>query len=624
MSKPAPRNTPPLATVADNSVVGRSVSAPGPVTAASVPEIRWFWTIVAGGLLIQALLAADCAHQWTPTHDEYWHLPIGLRMWKSGRFDDDVINPPPVRLWAALPLVLGGANPGDTDSRLDVGDIGDAFWNANSDRVRFWFLLGRLTIIPLATATGLAIVFWSRSWYGERAALVSLALWTCCPTVLANASIVTHDLPLAAVWTMALLALVRFAEQPSWPRAFRFGLLLGLAPLAKLTGLLLLPLGLVLWFVLRIGGRQPTEVPDPSQSKSKSTPQPSLRIVGLWAGALLISLTVINACYLFRGTGTALGSLKVNSSQLLAVQKSVAGLPVPLPTDFVAALDRLAQDLERRHPVYLDGEWSDRPFARYYAAALAYKLPVSALILILMGLIGLFRPRLASLDRRHTILLLIAALVLPILASGSSNQIGIRYVLPTFPLLFVLAGQAVRCLEIRKPASSAQTWGGRLAWVALLAAPLALRFHPHHLAYFNSLAGGPSEGRWHLVDSNIDWGQDLHALKHYLDQQKITDVGLAYFGTVIPAKVGISSHLPPSRFPQPGWHAISVNFVQGRPHAIRDDHGDRTQVGIDEFGYFRFFEPVAKIGYSIYVYRITQQDVARYATALQQMQRGAR
>lgn len=623
MSKPAPEKTSPRMNATGVPEASGSVRAPVSNAAAGAPRNRGFWAIVTCGLLVQMLLAADCARQSTPTHDEYWHLPIGLRMWKSGRFDDDVINPPPVRLWAALPLVLGNAKPGDVDSRLDVGDIGDAFWNANGDQVRFWFLMGRLMIIPLATATGLAIVLWSRSWYGERAALLTLALWTCCPTVIANASIVTHDLPLTAVWTLALLALVRFAEQPSWRHAIRFGLLLGLAPLAKLTGLILLPLSPALWFVLRLGRRQSGQFPI-ADGPPKAPARPALRIASLWTVALLISLFVINACYLFRGTGTALGALKVNSSQLLAVQRSAASLPIPLPTDFVAALDRLSQDLERRHPVYLDGEWSDRPFARYYAAALAYKLPISALLLILTGVIGLMRPRPESLDRRHAIFLLTAALVLPVLASGSSNQIGIRYVLPIFPLLFVFAGQAVRCLDLKQPASAVQTWGFRIVWVTILAIPLALRFHPHHLAYFNSLAGGPSEGRWHLVDSNIDWGQDLHALKRYLDQQKINDVGLAYFGTVVPARIGMTSHRPPSRFPQPGWYAISVNFVQGRPHAIRDDNGDRTQVGIDEFGYFRFFEPVAKIGYSIYVYRITQQDVARYAMALQQLQRESR
>lgn len=126
-------------------------------------------------------------------------------------------------------------------------------------------------------------------------------------------------------------------------------------------------------------------------------------------------------------------------------------------------------------------------------------------------------------------------------------------------------------------------------------------------------------GRQHLVDSNIDWGQDLHSLKQFLDEQHVDEIGLAYFGTVIPSRVGIVAKAPPSRFPVPGWYAVSVNFVQGRPHAIRDANGNRTQVGIEEFGYFRFFEPVARIGYSIDVYHLSGQDVARYSFALNQL-----
>jgi hypothetical protein len=143
------------------------------------------------------------------------------------------------------------------------------------------------------------------------------------------------------------------------------------------------------------------------------------------------------------------------------------------------------------------------------------------------------------------------------------------------------------------------------------------------LAYFNALVGGPSEGGWHLVDSNIDWGQDLYALRNYLDQHKIQDVGLAYFGTVLPASAGIEAHKPPQRFPQPGWYAISVNFVNGRPHVLRNSKGERIQVGLGDFSYFRFFKPVATIGYSINVYHLTQQDVSRYAFELQKLERGS-
>jgi hypothetical protein len=611
-----------------SSPTPRLPAADGATKPSSEVSWRWFWPFVATCLALQAVLAVDCARQWTPTHDEYWHLPIGLRMWKSGRFDDDVINPPPVRLWAAIPLILGGAKPGDVDSNLDVGDIGDAFWKANGDQARRWYFWGRLMIVPLATLTGLAIVVWSRSWYGDRAALISVLLWTCCPTALANSAIVTHDLALAAFWTMTLLAVARFAERPIWGRAILFGVLLGLTPLTKLTGLILVPLSVVLWLVLRWGTRTGLTSPQASSddvdsaSEQLASSSDSRTIFLQWVIALSVSLLVINGCYLFRGTGTPLGRLKLASSRLQSLQQvsTLANLPVLLPTDFVAALDRLSQDLERRHPVYLDGEWSDRPFVRYYAAALSYKLPISTLVLVLVSLASLARPRPHSRDWRHGVFLLTAASILPVLASSSSNQIGIRYVLPTLPLLCIFASQSARWLEF-EGVSLRSVWTKRLVWTMLMAAPLSLRFHPHHLAYFNAIAGGPLNGRWHLVDSNLDWGQDLHALKTYLDEQHVDDVGLAYFGTVSSDWIGIKSHIPPSRFPQPGWYAISANFVQGRPHALRGDDGKRQNVGLEEFGYFRFFEPVTTIGYSIYVYRISQQDVARYAAALQQLQR---
>ena len=572
---------------------------------------RWFWPSIAVCLLVQFVLAVDCARQWTPTHDEYWHLPIGLRMWTTGRLDDDVINPPLVRLWASIPLALGGARPGETGPKPDVGDIGDAFWSANEQRVRTWFLLGRLMIVPLATLTGLIVAAWARAWYGERAALVSVLLWSCCPTVLANAALVTHDLPLAAAWMATLYALVRFAERPAWRGALWFGLALGVAQLTKLTAVILGPLAIVLWFVLRVG--LPNKTVDTSNTPAKRS-----QLVAFWLAALATSLLVVNAGYWFRGTCTSLKFLPLASGRLQVVQRVLSPLnwlPIPLPRDYVTAADRLAQDLERKHPVYLDEEWSDRPFARYYAAALSYKLPLSTLALLLVAFSVFAWPRLNTQDRRRATFLLVAAAVLPVLASGSANQIGIRYILPTLPLLHLFAGQSARWMS---------GLHGRvvpfIVWAAVVAAPLALRFHPHQLAYFNVLAGGPEGGRRHLVDSNIDWGQDLHALKAYLDQHDVRDIRLAYFGTVIPSRVGIEASAPPSRFPQPGWHAVSVNFVQGRPHAIRDANGDRTQVGIEEFGYFRFFQPIARIGYSIDVYHLTEQDVARYAFELRKLQ----
>ncbi|MDP1798536.1 MAG: hypothetical protein Q8K78_13675, partial [Planctomycetaceae bacterium] len=147
----------------------------------------------------------------------------------------------------------------------------------------------------------------------------------------------------------------------------------------------------------------------------------------------------------------------------------------------------------------------------------------------------------------------------------------------------------------------------------------ALRYHPHHLSYFNELAGGPEHGREHLVDSNLDWGQDLHALRDYLREHPASEpLQLAYFGSASPKLLGIEYEFPASPQPQPGRYAISANYIAGRPHMLRDIDGRERMVALDEFAPFRFFIPKAMMGYSIAYFEISPEDVARYHRARHQ------
>jgi hypothetical protein len=191
-------------------------------------------------------------------------------------------------------------------------------------------------------------------------------------------------------------------------------------------------------------------------------------------------------------------------------------------------------------------------------------------------------------------------------ASALGMQLGFRYVLPSLPLLYLAAGLPVAWLWRHHRA--AVRWVGGLC---LLALSLGLRHHPAHLAYFNEWAGGPEGGRRYLADSNIDWGQDLLALKAWLNEHNIDRVGLAYFGMVPPGELGFDYDLPPSRTtvnrfgsPPAGWYAVSVNFVLGRPHTIRLPDGTIRGVGYQEYGYFRGLKPVTTLGGSIDIYQV--------------------
>ena len=135
------------------------------------------------------------------------------------------------------------------------------------------------------------------------------------------------------------------------------------------------------------------------------------------------------------------------------------------------------------------------------------------------------------------------------------------------------------------------------------------RYHPHHLAWFNVLAGGPLGGRQHLIDSNLDWGQDLYRAKAIADRHPHEPLWLAYFGQVNPRAVGLLSQGPPPPRLVPGLYLVSVNFLMGRPWVVRDGSGKMRPVNFEEFGGFRQLTPVEHVGYSIDLYRVTEADL---------------
>lgn len=580
-------------------------------------------------LLAQFLISIDTARRLSPTHDEYWHLPLGLLIWKTGRFDYDVINPPLARLWAALPLLCGGAELDPSVPFAHPRDTGDLFWMSNQPHSWTWFVYGRWMIAILNLATGWCLARWAGRWYGPRSAIVTALLWACCPTTLAHGSLVTHDAAAAFGFVITLAAATSWVETPTRRRAIATGVALGLALLMKVTCILLIPLVVLAWCVLYGESRR--------------------RGIGVWKAwsseiGLLILSTWLVVCvgYAFEGLGRPIGQIPFASQQgqRAAAWPIIKSLPTPLPVSYLRAFDRVAQDLEQKHPVYLNGDWSEDGFPTYYLWALYDKLPIGALGLIALAAWTLARRRREVNWRRQAVLGgTILAILLP--ASLGSNQIGIRYVLPVLPILYLFASQAA--LSSANSAPNEWSVSRVLLATAVLSLPLALRDHPHHLAYFNELVGGPAQGRECLADSNLDWGQDLHALARYLRERNLAadhhsneppttpPLGLAYYGTVHPHSVGINYQLPPRRRPQPGRYAISVNFLVGRPFVIRaptatgtapvptrehpDQSNDLEIIGQDEFGYFRFFTPTAQIGRSLFVFELTRDDVARFELA---------
>lgn len=549
--------------------------------------------VIAALLLSQLIAGSLAASRLTVTHDEYWHIPVGLLNWKTSRFDLEPLNPPLLRMWATWPLLLTGAESPRTEPTSELGRFGDEFLAANPANFDRYVLISRIPIVLLTCAAGALLARWAWEWYGPWSACLVAWLWSRDPNITAHGSLVTTDAGGAAFWIATLYVGWRFAKQPTLVRAIVGGAVLGLAQAAKFTCVLLLPCLIAVWFFER--WRNPLALPMDHKTATKR-----------WSVLLLTALLSLNAVYLFHGTGTSLKSFDFASQSARTWQRRfgpLASLPVPLPNDFVIGVDRQKAIMEADHPVFLDMEWRASKFPHYYLMTLVYKLPHSTQALLLWAVVGSFL-RVCSMRRR--LMLLLPTVMLIGMASTSGMQLGVRYILPALPLMFLGIGEIAADWEWPR-------FGRRQVAVLLfLLACDPWRFHPEYIAYFNELAGGVDGGRAHLLDSNLDWGQDLHELKLFLEEHPIPSLTLAYFGTMPPEALGIRYTLPPSGAPQPGWHAVSVNFVMGRPHGARDGRGGMRQLNIGEFAYFGAFEPKHRCGASIEIYHLSEDDVRRW------------
>jgi 4-amino-4-deoxy-L-arabinose transferase-like glycosyltransferase len=243
------------------------------------------------------------------------------------------------------------------------------------------------------------------------------------------------------------------------------------------------------------------------------------------------------------------------------------------------------------HEAYLFGEISRNGWWYYFPAAFALKSPVGflALIAIAAGVALWKRPK-PSFD---ALLLLVPASIYLALSLHSNLDLGLRHLLPVYPMLCILVAIAV----IRH----APKWLTGACLVLLIIESCSI--FPNYLAFFNALCGGPSQGPRYLLDSNIDWGQDTKKLKAWLEPRNIHNVCGIYFGLAMPAHYGIEGTLLPGNDETQARAELDCVAMA----SVTPLYG--LYVPNDKYRWLREHVPVAKIGYSIYVYDLRKQKV---------------
>ncbi|MBU0707375.1 glycosyltransferase family 39 protein [Patescibacteria group bacterium] len=578
-------------------------------------------------LLFMLATEISSAMQKSQIIDESPHIAAGYSYLKTGDYRLNPEHPPLIKMMSGFPLLFIEQdslddNPGwQRTEQWYAGQYLLYHSSANHSWLLFW---ARLPNMLLSILLGLIIFKWAKALFGVSGGLFALLFYTFDPTSLAHSRWVTTDLGIAAFMVFALYFLSRYIKKPTLKRALVFAIVFGLALVAKFSAVILIPL-VIIYLLINWWQRRPRV----SQNLPEEGKRP-FPIKGLILVTIIISFIVIWATYGFEvqkpfndpevsvafapgksqqifdkpwlqfvnqitDTETSIGKTTMNLAKTI---------PVPAYT-YAKGFAVLANHNYWGHTSYLLGSFSKVGWWYYFIIAFLVKSPLITLIFTLLLLTLLIR-WLSSLFRRSSyhdggalntlrnikidwfIIVLTPSLYF-IWTLTSKLNLGVRHLLPVYPFLFIMFGYIVTLAWIKRSKITKTI----LAVLVLIYVSLSLAIYPHYLSYFNIAVGGPSQGYKYLTDSNLDWGQDLIALKDYMDENDLDNIYFHYFGTAEPEAYGIIHESPPTTEQlKPDFKGIVAISASGLYSENQD------------YKWLLDYEPIDRIGYSIYIYDI--------------------
>ena len=552
-----------------------------PISAHRSQFTRW---AVLALLLVHFVLAVGSKLRESTTADELVHLTGGVSYWRNHDYRLHPENGIFPQRWAALPAWLAQTKfpplaGNDYWRTSNVWDMGHQFFYETGEDHFPWLMAGRAMIALFSVATGALVFCWSRQLFGNAGALVSLVLFTFSPTFLAHGALITSDVCTAFFFLAATGAWWRHLHDGRARIWWLSALILGLAFVSKYSAVLLLPMMAIMAAIRALA-------PEPLALGRRvfSTRAAKFGAAALSAaGHAVVVVLMIWAFYGFRYS--AFNPLLPPADHFIrpwAVMEQPGGISVrvihtladlhALPEGYLYGLVYVLKTVSMR-AAFLNGDYSVTGWPTFFPWAFLLKTTVP--LLLVCALVTGRATRRCLRDGRawhrnfYRVTPLITLFAVYWFASVTSHlNIGHRHLLPTYPVLFITAGALGAWMTSRR-------WGYLAAVIALLGWHVteSARVAPHYLAYFNQLGGGPENGWRHLVDSSLDWGQDLPGLKTWLTRHGGNEpVFLSYFGTGEPDYYGIkATQLPfldlfkksnPWYEPKAGLYCISATLLQ--------------------------------------------------------------
>jgi 4-amino-4-deoxy-L-arabinose transferase-like glycosyltransferase len=604
---------------------------------------RWWVRLLLVVTVLAAVVRIAATYRvFSQTVDEPTHVVAGFEWLTTKTYALDPEHPPLARILFGAGAAIEGAQWNEALPRVARGT--ELLYR--DGRYRHNLFLARLGNLPYFLLGLFVVLAWARRLFGDAVAVTAGALYSALPPLLAHAGLATTDMAAAATTIFALWALDAWLHEGSWKRAALLGLAVGVGLLSKFSFLIYFPAGALVLLLANVGrasARHSGERRAEARPTWRHLPLVAfIAVLLLWAG-YKFDLGTLNETRLkvlppeslgyqaarfasFEGYAWVRPDLVIRyydyahaaanrgavgvdfvdwakaagypspqagrsgsdttanagplpkpslSDRMLepfrrAWQSVVMNVPLPAPY-WIAGAEYVAQHSEAGHPAFLLGERRDRGWWYYFPVLLFYKTPLAFLLLALGGIVLL---------RRRAVAYVPLVMLLPALTSRIN--IGVRHVLPLYPVLAIVAAYAAVVLWKKSRVATAVLLGW--FFVAGIAA------HPDYLPYFNELARRP-----HTIatDSNLDWGQDLLRLERVVRERKIDRLHLSYFGSADWRRHAIPAEELPREGRVRGWVAVSeMQFLFGGP----ENRGG--------FHWLEEHTPVMRVGKSIRLYRI--------------------
>lgn len=532
-------------------------------------------------LVVSASLAIWSAKEDSETTDECVYIASSYNILKHGNFSFNPEHPPLSKYFFAIPLLFTQINEPDYNKLVydssdyyyysfwEIFQYGNNFLYHVGNDAELIIFLARLTSVVFMLGLGILIFFWTKQLFGLKPAFFSLILYLFNPLVLSTGHIANPDMVSAFTFTLFLYIFWKFSKKQNTLFLLLSGIFLGVALLSRFSSLILVPY-FVIWLIYY-------------GVKDKKI---------LFQLRNILIILALSFIIVWIGYGMPLKTaphFTKNSYQVTVGEKDGSGkynqifhkfADVIIPADYFKGLIVTLHLQETGLGSFLDGKHSGGGgWWYYFPMTFFYKSPLYLIFFVFIYIIIAFtKPK--HFFSKDNIYLLGMIILFSAIAMKSKMDLGVRYIFPVYILTFIALGQITQNFK---------NYLVNIFWVILIGGTVytMIIISPKYITYFNEIAGGAENGYKHLLDSNIDWGQDVKRLNNFMKENKIDKIYMDYVWKKNPLsyyKINYEVFNP--EIHHKGFLAISVSNLVNNNWISKN------------------YELVSRLGNSLYIFKI--------------------